>query len=106
MDRETMNLSALTGIKQILINVMLQCNVSIPDADFSCHPAHLTKSTGESHQSVVTYGSLWSRDCKKKGGKKSEHSISTLSYAIGAAEVTKFQPSISKTCAVTVFRKR
>lgn len=44
--------------------LLLLWNLSIPDADFSCHPARFTMSTEEDHQGVVAYCSLWLKDCR------------------------------------------
>lgn len=38
--------------------MFLQCNISIPDTDFSRHPACLTPSAAKCHQGVIQYGSL------------------------------------------------
>lgn len=39
--------------------IMLHWNVSIPDANFSGHPAQFTKSAEKSHEGVVAYRPLW-----------------------------------------------
>lgn len=37
----------------------LQRYLSAPDADFSCHPAQVTKSAEAGHQGIITYRSLY-----------------------------------------------
>lgn len=39
--------------------VFLRLHFSIPDADFTRHPAHLTGSAAKGHQGIVDYCSLY-----------------------------------------------
>lgn len=41
-----------------ILNLLLWWNVSIPDTDLACHPAHLTVSAEKGHQGVINYCSL------------------------------------------------
>lgn len=41
-----------------ILCVLLWWNVSIPDTDFSCHPACLTNSAEKGHQGIIDYCSL------------------------------------------------
>lgn len=41
-----------------ILYALLRRNVSIPDADFSCHPACLTDSAAKGHQGIIDYCSL------------------------------------------------
>lgn len=43
----------------------LRRNVSIPDADFSRHPARLTNSAEKQHHGIIGYCSLWLKDCNQ-----------------------------------------
>lgn len=45
--------------------VFLRWNVSIPDADFSRHPARLTSPAEKGHQGIIGDCSLWLKDCNK-----------------------------------------
>lgn len=82
---------------------LLGRNVSIPDADFSCHPACLAKSTEKGHQGVIDYCPLWLKRLQQN------HNMEQPLWGniCAAVEVSQLQgtPSISHVHEISVFHK-
>lgn len=76
--------------------LVLWWNFSVPDADFSSHPAHLTKSAEKCHQSIVAYCTLWLKYCDKITTQNISTFYEEMWFSSGFSIAENTQPRLCK----------
>lgn len=86
--------------------LLLWWNFSIPDADFSCHPAHFTKSAAKCHQGIVAYCPLWLKYCNKITTQNISTFYEEMCCSLGFSIARNTQPFLSSFLYVISYWKQ